>query len=76
MTWECDVDDYSKGIYHMILGRYLLIEFLLNPKLSKHAFKRGDETLKGSTAPMIDLVMYRFKDLNTGEITSKEYFMN
>ena len=29
-----------------------------------------------STAPMVDMVKYKFKYLNTGKITSEESFMN
>ena len=29
-TWNCHVNDSGKGIYGMILGRYLLIDLVLN----------------------------------------------
>ena len=29
VTWKCHVDDSSKGRYDMILGRYLLIIFII-----------------------------------------------
>ena len=34
------------------------------------------EPLKGSTAPMLDLDTYEFKNLDTGKIKLEEYFMN
>ena len=76
MTWNCHVDDSAKGRYDMILGRNLLTAFGMNLKLSEHVIKADDGTLKGSTAPMVDLVKYQFKDLNIEEITPEELFMN
>ena len=74
VMWECHMDESAKGRYDMILGRYILTEVVLNLKHSKHAIKSGDGPLKRSTAPMIDLVMQKFKDLDIGKITSEEYF--
>ena len=55
MTWKCHVDDSAKGIYNMILGRYLLTELVLNLKFSEHVIKSDDVPFNGSTTPMIDL---------------------
>ena len=54
----------------MILGRYILTALVLNIKLSEHIMEEDGGTLKGSTAPMVDISKYGFKDLNTGEITA------
>ena len=34
MTWDCNVDEYAKGRYDMILGRDIWIELVLNLKFS------------------------------------------
>ena len=60
----------------MILGIYLLTELGLNLKFSDHVIEADDGTFKGSTSPMIDLGTYEFKDLNIGNITTKESFTN
>ena len=52
----------------MILGRYLLSALGLNIKLSYHVIEAYDGHFKVSTAPMVDLSKYEFKDLNTGKI--------
>ena len=48
------MDDYTKGIYDMILGRYVLTALVLNIKFSEHAIKLYYGPLKSSTAPMVD----------------------
>ena len=53
----------------MILGRYLLTQLGLILKFSDHIIESDDGPFEGSTAPMVDLSTYEFKDLNTGEIT-------
>ena len=76
VTWNCHVDDSSKGRYDIILGRYLLTELGLNQKLSEHVIKVDDGTLNRFTTPMVDLGTYTFKILNTLEITPDESFTN
>ena len=56
--WNYLVYDSSKGIYNMILGRYILNALVLNLKLSDHVIESDDGTLKGSTAHMVDLGTY------------------
>ena len=34
VTWECRVNDSTKGINNMILGRYIFTELVLNLKIS------------------------------------------
>ena len=70
------MDEYAKDRYDMILGRYLLIELVLNIKFSEHFIKVDNETFHGSTTPMVDLGTYTFKDLNTGKSTPEEFFTN
>ena len=60
----------------MILGRDLLIDLGLNLKWSDHVIEANDGNFKGSTAPMVDLSMYECKDLNIGNITPEESFIN
>ena len=43
---------------------------------SKNIIVADNGHLKGCTTSMIDLEMYKFKDLNTGKISPKEYLMN
>ena len=60
----------------MILGRYVLTYLGLNIKFSDHVIESDDEPFKGSTAPMVDVFMYEFKNLNIGNITPEQSFMN
>ena len=60
----------------MILGRDLLTSLGLNLKLSDHIIEADDGPFKGSTAPMVDMGTYEFKDLETKKITPEESFMN
>ena len=59
----------------MILSRYLLTSLLLYLKFSDHVIQAYDWTFKGSTAPMVDMGTYEFKDLNTETITPEESFI-
>ena len=52
----------TKGIYVVILGRYLLTDLVLNLKLSDQIIESKDGPLKGSTAPMDDMGTYKFKN--------------
>ena len=52
----------TKGIYVVILGRYLLTDLVLNLKLSDHVIESYDGPLKGSTATMADMGTYEFKN--------------
>ena len=52
----------------MILDRNLLTELVLNLEFSKHVIKADYEPFIGSTAPMVDLGTYIFKDLNIEKI--------
>ena len=45
-------------------------------KLSVNITKEDNGPLKGSTAPMVDLDAYKFKDLNAGKITPEKSFTN
>ena len=69
VTWKCHVDDSAKGRYDMILGRDISTELWLNLKISEHGIKADGRPFKWSTAPMVDLGTYIFKDLNTYTIT-------
>ena len=55
----------------MILGRYQGTVVGLNLNISECVIEAGDVPLKGSTATIIDLGMYKFKYLNTGKFTPK-----
>ena len=44
--------------------------------MSEYVIEYDDRPFKGYTAPMVDLGMYTFKDLNTGKITPEESFTN
>ena len=45
----------DKGIYDMILGRYILTALVLNLKKYEQVILAGDIPLKGFTSPIIDL---------------------
>ena len=66
VTWECYVDDSTKGRYDMILGLDLLTQLGLNLRFSEHVIESDDGPFKGSTTPMVNLGTDIFKDLNTG----------
>ena len=70
------MDNSAKGWYDMILWWDLWRELWLNLKLSEHVIEADDGTFKGSTIPTVDLGMYIFRYLNTGEITPEESFTN
>ena len=76
VTWNFHVDESTKARYNMIIRRYLLIELLLNLKLSDHATKSDYVIFKGSKEPMVYLGAYEFKDLNTRNITPEELTIN
>ena len=58
VTWGFHVDDSDKGGSDIILGRYLLIELVLNLKFYYHVIEADDGPFKGSTTPMVDLGTY------------------
>ena len=60
VTWKCHMDESSKGINDMILGRYLLLELGINISFPEHVIKADDGTLKGSTTTMVDFGTYIF----------------
>ena len=67
--WGCNMDYSNKVRYNMILGGDLLTSLVLNLRIYKHAIKECDKPLKGSTAPMIGLGVYKFKYLTTEKFT-------
>ena len=69
VTWNCHVDEYTKGRYDTIIRRYLLTELVLNLKLSGNAMESYYVTFKGSTETTVDLVTYELKYLIRGKIT-------
>ena len=66
--------DSNKGIYDMILGRYLWTELGLKLKWSEHVIESDNGILKGSTTPMVYLGIYIFKGLSKEKITPEESF--
>ena len=60
----------------MILGTDLLTELGLNIKFSECVIEADYGPLKGSTALMFDMSTYEFKNLNTGNVTPGELFLN
>ena len=69
VMWNCHVGDSAKGRYDMISVRYLLSELELNFKFSNHVIESYDGHFKGYKTPVVDLVTYEYKCLNTGNIT-------
>ena len=57
----------------MILERGLWIELGLNLELSEHIIEVDGEPFKGSTEPMVDLVLYIFNDLNIEILHLKKF---
>ena len=47
VTWNCHVDDPTKGRYNMILGRDIWPEIEFNLGLSEYFITKYDGTLKG-----------------------------
>ena len=60
VTWNCHEDESDKDTYSMILGRYLSEYLVFNLKLSENIINSDVGTLKGSTAPLVDLGTYKF----------------
>ena len=60
----------------MILGRDMFTASVSNQKLSEHIIKADVGPLKELILPVVDFSTYKFKDLNTGEVTPEESFMN
>ena len=71
MTWDCHVDESTKGGYNMILGRDILTELGLNLKFSEHVIEADYGNFNRSKTSMVDLGAYIFKDLNIGKFTPK-----
>ena len=69
VAWNCHADDSAKVAYDIILGRYLLTALVLNLKLSEHVIESDDGTLKGSSSPVVDLIMYKFRNLSIRKST-------
>ena len=46
VTWGFNVDDFNKGRYYIILSIYILTQFGLSLKFSKHVSDAGDVRLK------------------------------
>ena len=76
VTWNFHVDVSAKVRYYMILGRYPLTDLLLDIKLSDHIIEAYEKHFKGSKAPIVEMVAYEFKGLNSGKITYEEMFMD
>ena len=74
MTWKCHVYDSAKGRYDMILGKYIWTELWLHIKVSEQVIESEDGPFKGSTAPIVDLGTYIFKELKTEKVTTEELF--
>ena len=75
MTRKCHLYDSAKGRYEIILGRNILIELGLNLKCTKLVIKEEDGHFLGVTAPMVGLVSYVFKNLNTRKLNRKNILL-
>ena len=71
VTCNCHVYDTAKIRNDMILRRDILAELGLNMELSDNVIEAYDGPFQGSTAPMVGLGAYEFKDLETGKLHSK-----
>ena len=71
LACDCHVNDSSKGIYDMILGRDVLTALGLYLKFSNYIIEGYYGYFKGSLAPMVDLGTYEFKYLETGKLHLK-----
>ena len=65
------MDDSSKRINEIILGRDLLTDLGINLNVFDHIIEADYGKFKGSTAPMVDMGTYEFKYLETGKTTTK-----
>ena len=70
------MDDSAKGIYDMILDRYILTQSGLNQRCYNNSIEGDDGTCGISTVAMIDMGEYEFKYCVTIKITTEELFMN
>ena len=76
LTWTFHVNEFTKGRYNMILGQYIIIELAFNLEFAEHVVETDDKPFKGYITSMVDLGIYVFKDLYTGNITPEEIFNN
>ena len=76
LTWNCHVDESTKGRYDMITRRDILTSLGLNLTLSDHAIESDYTAFKASTEATVDLGTYEFKYLNIGKITPEESFIH
>ena len=60
----------------MILGRDLLTALGLDIKFSENIILGGDGTLKGCSAPIVDISTYDFKPLTDNKVKPEESFIN
>ena len=60
VTWICHVDESTKGIYNMILGRDLITALGLDLKFSENAVIGGEVPYVGCLAPMVDVISYDY----------------
>ena len=63
MTWKCHVDESTNSRYNIILCRDLLIELVLDLKLSENIIICGEGTYKGRSAPMVDVSNCNFTSI-------------
>ena len=74
VTWIFHVNGSTWVRYDMILGRDLFTALGLNIKLSDYVIEPYYVYFQGSTAPVVGLVTYAFKNINTGNVTPAEFF--
>ena len=63
VTWKCHVDDSTKDIYNMILGRDLLTDLGIDIKFSNRVIVGSKGTYEGCSAPMFDVRNYDYAPL-------------
>ena len=58
VTWKYHIDEYDKGRYDMIMGRYLLTALVPDIYISEHVIIGGDRPFKGCSSPMVGVRKY------------------
>ena len=76
VMWNYHMNWSTKIRFDMILGRYMITSLVLDLKLSDSVIKGVGGLFDNNIAPMVNLGTYESKNLDTGKITPKGYFIN
>ena len=76
MSWKFHVDNKTKSMYAIILGRDLLTALGMDLKFFENIIIGGEGPYEGCLTPMVDLSNYEFKSLTEYIVKREELFIN